>query len=144
ADVREGYETAKFWSLMQQGSSALLRGQSDAAIMAYQEALALHPQDEQAMLGIAQAEVREKRLPDAEAQFQQVLNHSPNNTDAMAGLAFLRVDEKKFDDAVVLFDKARKLVPNRPDVEQGFKDAKYWSLMQQGATERDRNRQDIA
>src|SRR5438477_527811 len=90
------------------------------------------------------AEVRQKRLPDAEAQFQQVLNQSPNNTDAIAGLAFLRVDEKKFDDAVVLFDKARKLVPNRPDVEQGFKDAKYWSLMQQGATELDRNRHDIA
>ena len=138
ADVREGYETAKFWSLMQQGSSALQRGQSDAAIMAYQEALALHPQDEQAMLGIAQAEVREKRLPDAEAQFQQVLNHSPNNTDAMAGLAFLRVDEKKFSDAVTLFDRARKLVPNRADVEQGYKDAKYWSLMQQGAADLDR------
>src|SRR5438477_459721 len=130
ADVRDGYETAKFWSLMQQGASALLHHESEAAISAYQEALGLHPRDEQAMLGIAQAEVRQKRLPDAEAQFQQVLNQSPNNTDAIARLAFLRVDEKKFDDAVVLFDKARKLVPNRPDVEQGYKDAKYWSLMQ--------------
>jgi cellulose synthase operon protein C len=144
ADVREGYETAKFWSLMQQGASALLHNESEAAINAYQEALGLHPRDEQAMLGIAQAQVRQKRLPDAEAEFQQVLNQSPNNTDAIAGLAFLRVDEKKFDDAVVLFEKARKLVPNRPDVEQGYKDAKYWSLMQQGARELDRNREGIA
>src|SRR5947208_764515 len=139
ADVREGYETAKFWSLMQQGASALLHHESEAAISAYQEALGLHPRDEQAMLGIAQAEVRQKRLPDAEAQFQQVLNQSPNNTDAMAGLAFLRVDEKKFSDAVTLFDRARKLVPNRADIEQGYKDAKYWSLMQQGAADLDRN-----
>ncbi len=144
ADVREGYETAKFWSLMQQGSTALQRNQPEAAIIAYQQALALHPRDEQAMLGIAQAAVREKKLPDAEAQFQQVLNQSPNNTDAITGLAFIRLDEKKFDDAVGLFDKARKLAPNRADVEQGYRNAKFWSLMQQGATALDQNRPDAA
>src|SRR5437667_2269702 len=113
ADVRAGYETAKFWSLMERGSAALRQGQPEAAISAYQEALTLHPRDEQAMLGIAEAEVHEKKLPDAATQFQQVLNQSPNNTDAIAGLAFIRLDEKKFDDAVGLFDKPRKLVPNR-------------------------------
>jgi Tfp pilus assembly protein PilF len=143
-DVREGYETAKFWSLMQQGSTALQQNQPEAAIMAYQEALALHPQDTQAKLGIAQAKVREKNLPDAEAQFQQVLSQSPNNTDAIAGLAFIRLDEKKFDDAVNLFDRARRLVPNRTDVEQGYRNAKFWALMQQGATALNQNRADGA
>src|SRR5205823_8250882 len=111
-------ETAKFWSLMQQGSTALRQNQSETAIAAYQEALTLHPEDTQAKLGIAQAKVQEKKLPDAEAQFQQVLNQSPNNTDAIVGLAFIRLDERKFDDAVNLFDKACRLVPNRPDVER--------------------------
>src|SRR5437667_1858501 len=55
ADVRQGYQTAKFWSLMQQGSNALLHNQPDAAITAYEEALAPHPRDEEAMLGTAQA-----------------------------------------------------------------------------------------
>src|SRR6266568_1415229 len=144
ADVREGYETAKFWSLMQQGETALQQNRPEAAMTAYEEALALHPRDEQAMLGIAQAEISQKKLPDAEAQFQQVLNQSPNNTDAIAGLAFIRLDEKKFDDAVGLFDKARKLVPNRSDLEQGYRNAKFWSLMQQGATALDQNRTDAA
>ena len=144
ADVREGYDTAKFWSLMQQGSGALQNGQSDAAIAAYREALVLHPRDEGAMLGIAQAEVRQKKLQDAEAQFQQVLNQSPNNTDAIASLAFIRVDQKKFDDAVALFEKARQLVPNRSDLEQGYKDAKYWSLMQHAAAELDHSHSDAA
>src|SRR5579864_2058593 len=139
ADVRDGYETAKFWSLMQQGSNALQHNAADAAIGAYQQALSLHPNDPQAMLGIAEAEVHEKQLPVAEMQFQQVLNLSPNNTDAIAGLAFIKLDEKKFDDAVTLFDKARKLVPNRADLEQGYNDAKYWSLMQHGASAMDRN-----
>src|SRR5207248_10539290 len=92
-DVREGYETAKFWSLMQQGSTALQQNQPEAAIMAYQAALALHPQDTQAKLGIGQAQVREKKLPDAEAQFQQVPSRSPNNTDSIPRTAFIRPHE---------------------------------------------------
>src|SRR5207237_9411663 len=76
ADVREGYETAKFWSLMQQGASALLHNEAEAAISAYQEALGLHPRDEQAMLGIAQAEVRQRRLSAAEADLQEVRNRA--------------------------------------------------------------------
>ena len=138
-DVREGYETAKFWLLMQQGATNLEHNDSEAAITAYQQALALHPGDEEAMLGIAEAEVHEKRLPDAEAQFQQVLNHSPNHPEAIAGLAFIRLDEKKFDDAVSLFDRARQLTPNRAAIEQGYKDAKYWSLLQHAAKAMDQN-----
>ena len=144
ADVREGYDTAKFWSLMQQGSDALQHGQADAAITSYQQALALHPGNLDAMLGIAHAEVHEKKTVDAEEQFQQVLNQSPNNVDAIAGIAFLKVDQKKFDDAVALFDKARKLVPNRPEIEEGYKNAKYWSLMQHAATEANQNHSDAA
>ena len=133
ADVREGYNTAKFWSLMQQGERQLQQNQPDSAISTYQQALALQPADDQAMLGIAQAEVQEKKLPDAEAQFQQVLNHSSNNIDAIAGLGFIKLNEKKFDDAVSFFDKGRKLAPTRTDIQQAYKDAKYWSLMQHGA-----------
>ncbi|HEX6804117.1 MAG TPA: cellulose synthase subunit BcsC-related outer membrane protein [Terriglobales bacterium] len=144
ADIREGYDTAKFWSLMQQGASALQQGQSDSAIAAYQAALALHPGDEQAMLGIAQADVHAKRYPDAEAQFQQVLNQDSNNPDAILGIAFIRVDQKRFDDAVALFERARRLVPNRPEVEQAYKNAKYWSLMQQAQAALTQNRADTA
>src|SRR5215469_9687202 len=139
-DIREGFETAKFWSLMQQGSGALERGQNQAAIAAYQAALALHQGDAQALLGIAQAEVHEKRYPEAEARFQQVLNQSPNNTDAVLGVAFIRVDQKRFDEAVSLFEKARQLLPNHPELEQAYKNAKYWSLMQHAQTAVNQNR----
>src|SRR5262249_11718777 len=143
-DSREGYQTAKFWSLMEQGSGALARGQNEAAIAAYQAALALKQGDEQAMLGIAQAEVHEKRYPEAEARFQQVLNQSPNNIDAILGVAFIRVDQKRFDEAVSLFEKARQLVPNQPQVEQAYTNAKYWSLMQHAQAAVTENRPDAA
>src|SRR5215469_2394271 len=144
ADIRDGYQTAKFWSLMEQGSGALERGQNDVAIAAYQAALALHPGDEQAILGIAQAEVHEKRYGDAEARFQQVLNQSPNNTDAILGVAFIRVDQKRFDDAVSLFEKARQLMPNQPALEQAYTNAKYWSVMEHAQAAANQNRPDIA
>ena len=144
ADVREGYETAKFWSLIGQGSTAVEQNRPDAAIAAYQQALALRPQDQQAMLAIAQAEVRENRLADAEAEFHQVLAQSPDNFDALAGLAFIQIDRKKFDDALAYFDRARRLVPNRPDIAQGYQNAKYWSLMQHAAEAVGKNQLDAA
>jgi tetratricopeptide (TPR) repeat protein len=144
ADVREGYETAKFWSLMQQGSTALQQNHPEGAITAYHQALTLHPGDEQATLGIAEAEVRQNRLPDAEAEFQQVLNHSPTNTDAIAGLAFIRLNQKRFDEAVAFFDKARRLVPNRPEIEQGYQNARFWALIQHAAAALDQNQSDVA
>ena len=60
---------------------------------AYQEALTLRPLDNGALLGIANALVREKKFAEAEAKFQQVLNQSPNNADAMAGLGFVRLNK---------------------------------------------------
>ena len=144
ADVQDGYQTAKFWSLMQRGETALQQNQPDLAIAAYDEALTVHPQDAEATLGLAQAYVKAKNISAAEQEFQQVLNQSPNNVDAIAGLAFLRVQEKKFDEAATLFDKANKLVPNRADLQQGYKDAKYWSLMQHGAAEMNAGHADAA
>jgi tetratricopeptide (TPR) repeat protein len=139
-DVQEGYTTAKFWSLIERATGELRQHQPQAAVSDYQAALSFHPQDAQAMLGIAEAEVALKQPQLAEAEFQQVLNQSPNNTDAIAGLAFIRLDEKRFDEALNLFEKARRLVPNRADVDQGYKDAKYWSLVGQGTRAMNENR----
>src|SRR5262249_57458662 len=52
ADVREGYTTAKFWLAMQRGSD-LQRSDPGAAIVAYEEAVMLRPQDLQPVLSIA-------------------------------------------------------------------------------------------
>jgi len=144
ADVRAGYATAKFWSLIGQGSAAVEQNRPDAAIALYQQALALRPQDQQAMLGIAQAEVRENRLADAEAEFHQVLAQSPDNLDALAGLAFIQLDRKKFDDALAYFEKARLLARNRPDIAQGYQSAKYFALMQHAADAAGKNQLDLA
>jgi tetratricopeptide (TPR) repeat protein len=140
ADLREGYETAKFWLAMQRGNTAVQQGRPDSAIAAYQEALVLHPQDEQALLALGQAMVRAKRYVDAEAEFTQVLGRSPANVDAMAGLGFIRLNQKRFDEAQKLLGDALKLAPSRKDIDEGYRNAKYWGVMKRGADALAQNR----
>jgi tetratricopeptide (TPR) repeat protein len=144
ADVQEGYENAKFWLAMEQGSTARQQNHPDAAIAAYQNALTTHPADSQALLGIAQAEIDKKNYPEAEAKFQQVLVQSPNNADAIAGLGFIRLNQGKFDEAATFLEKAHTLAPSRTDVDEGYRNAKLWGVMKQGATELDKNQNDAA
>jgi tetratricopeptide (TPR) repeat protein len=143
-DVRQGYENAKFWLAMQQGTTARQENQPDAAIAAYQDALAVRPADSQALLGIAQAEVDKKNYAEGEAKFQQVLSQSPNNVDALAGLGFIRLNQGKFAEAQTFLEKAHALAPNRTDVDQGYRNAKFWDVMKQGAAALDQNRNDAA
>src|SRR5215469_187181 len=44
-DVRDGYDSARFWLAIERGAGAQQQNQSEAAILAYQEALTLRPSD---------------------------------------------------------------------------------------------------
>jgi len=133
-DVRGGYDSARFWLAIERGASAQQQTHSEAAILAFQEALTLRPSDTGALLGLANALVRDRKFADAEARFQQVLNQAPSNPDAIAGLGFVRLKEGRFEEAQVLFAKARKLDPARKDVAEGYHNAEFWGIMNQAAT----------
>src|SRR5262252_718111 len=139
-DLREGYDTARFWLAMQRGSVALQQNQSDTAIAAYREALAIRPQDNQAMLAVAQAMVHEKRYGEAESEFNQVLSRTPANAEAMAGLGFIRLNQQKFDDAEKLLGGALRLSPGRKDLDEGYRNAKYLGVMKRGGDAAAQNR----
>lgn len=133
-DAREGYDNARFWDAVQRGAQAQQQNQPEVAIAAYQEALGMRPLDSGALLGIANALVKERKFSEAEAKFQQVLKQSPNNADATAGLGFVRLNQGRFDDATKLLANAHKLDPSRKDVDQGYNNAKFWGIMSQAAT----------
>jgi cellulose synthase operon protein C len=139
-DAREGYDNARFLLALQRGSVAERQNQPEAAVMAYQEALNLRPMDSDALLGLANAFLKEKKFPDAEARFQQVLNRSPNNADAIAGLGFVRLNEGRFDDASRLLASAKKLDPSRKDIDQDYDNATFWGIMNRAATALNQNR----
>lgn len=138
-DARDGYDSANFWLAMQRGAGAQQQNQPQAAALAFQEALALRPLDNGALLGLANAYVQERMYSQAEAKFQQVLTQDPSNSDALSGLGFVRLNEGKFDDAQRLFAQAHKLDPGRKDVAQGYRNAEFWGLMHQGAAALNQN-----
>jgi cellulose synthase operon protein C len=132
-DAREGYDNANFWLAMTRGASAQQEGEPADAALAFQDALTLRPSDNGALLGLANALVREQKFADAQTRFQQVLNQDPNNADAMAGLGFLRLKQGRFNDATSLLAEAHKLNPTRKDVDQGYHNAEFWEIMNQAA-----------
>lgn len=132
-DARDGYDNAKFWLAMQRGADAQQQKQPAAAALAFQDALAMRPFDNGALLGMANALVQERRFTEAEAKFQQVLTRDPNNADALTGLGFVRLNEGKFNAAQNLLARAHKLDPSRKDINQGFHNARFWGIMQEAA-----------
>jgi tetratricopeptide (TPR) repeat protein len=139
-DVRDGYDAARFWLAIERGAHAQQLNQPDAAIAAYKEALTLRPKDNGALLGLANALVRERRFAEAAPRFQQVLNQDPNSTDAIAGLGFVRLNQREFDEAKKLFAEAGTLDPARKDVEEGYHNAKFWGAMNQAEQALNHNR----
>ncbi len=138
-DASEGEKNASFWLAMQRGAGEQQQHHSEAAIAAFQSALGLRPFDDGALLGVANALVEERRYSEAEAKFRQVLAHDPKNADALAGLGFVRLNQGRFKEAQTFFAQVQKLDPSRKDVDQGYRNARFWSIMRQAAA---LNRQD--
>jgi cellulose synthase operon protein C len=133
-DARAGDDSAKFCLAMQRGAAAEKANQSESAVVAYQDALAVRASDQGALLGLANSLMQQKKYSAAEARFQQVLGEAPNNSEAIAGMGFLRLKEGRFNDAAKLFAQAHKLDPSRADVSKGCRNATFWGIMNQGAT----------
>lgn len=143
ADVKDGYENARFWLAMQRAAAAQ-PDKPDAALAAYNEALVLRPGNEQALLGVGQAMRRRGNLSAAQTKFEEVLKDSPGNPDALAGLGFVRLGQKDFDTAAQLFARARALEPQRRDIDEGYRTATFWGAMRHGAAALAEHRPDAA
>ena len=111
-DIREGHQTAAYWSAVER-STYLQTRDADAAIAAYQAALAIRPGEDQPTLGIAQVMLRRKNFSEAAARFEQVLQRSPDNAEATIGLGFVRLNEKNFAEAETLLAKGRRSRPGK-------------------------------
>ena len=143
ADITEGYDNAQYWSTIQR-AQALEQRDADAAIAAYQAALAIHPDEQAPVLAIAQIMLRRENLPEAATRFEQVLKRSPSNADAITGLGFVRLKQRNFTEAVNLLGKARTLAPNRREVDDGYRTAMFWGVMTDASAALEQGRTDAA
>ncbi|MGD8718855.1 MAG: tetratricopeptide repeat protein [Candidatus Zixiibacteriota bacterium] len=75
--------------LYYRGFALDMLGQYDAALVNYEEALALQPDDPTILLAMGQASLDAGRDDDARARFERVLELSPGESRALTGLAYL-------------------------------------------------------
>jgi tetratricopeptide (TPR) repeat protein len=95
-------------------------GRVDEALRAYQEAIALSPDNVNARIGYAETLKDVRRFDDAVRAYQGVIEISPNNVDARIGYAETLKDVRRFDDAVRAYQEAIEVSPDNVDVRIGY------------------------
>jgi tetratricopeptide (TPR) repeat protein len=81
-------------SLVRQGYEAYQTGKFKTARQAYQKAIALQPNNRDALLGLAALAVRAGRSVEAKQRYQRLLGAHPGDTAALAGLSSLEVENQ--------------------------------------------------
>ncbi len=102
ADRADPRAVSLAWSLA--GDQALRAGRVDEAKQRFDKALELNPDNLNAQVGQARADVAQKRIGDARRRLSDVLKVDPSNLDANLALAEVAVLEHKTDEAQTLVD----------------------------------------
>jgi len=115
ADIREAYETAKYWGTMKQAAAALEQNHPDAAVAAYRQALALRPGTKDTLLGLAQALEDKKDYAGAAQSYTQLTAADPGDVQGWLGL--IRAQIKANDAKAALSATQRIPQPTRGKIE---------------------------
>lgn len=104
--------------LVQQGNAARSRGQVEAAVQAYREAIALVPAYASLNLVIGDMQAEAQRYPEAADAYRSVVAYHPDHDEAWTGLGrcLLLLDE--LDQAAAAFEAA--LAANPANVEANY------------------------
>lgn len=88
--VQAALAEARFWSAMKQASSALDKADNDAAINAFEAALAVRPNDLDATRGLSGAQLRAQNFKSAAGLFEKLIQANANDAAAWRGLITAR------------------------------------------------------
>ena len=97
-------------SALEQGYSALTEGRLKEASQAYMQALAINPEERDALLGLAYIAHQQGREDEASAYYKRVLRQDPSNAVAQAGLIALEARVDRQDSA----SRARDVAEQNP------------------------------
>ncbi len=90
----------------------------DDAEREYKAALALDATSKDAITGLANLDLKAKRLPESETMLRKVIAGDPQNANAQLQLARVLAAENKDDDASQQYDVALKLLPNDREAQR--------------------------
>ncbi len=83
----------------------------------YQQILKQDENNGLALANLAQIELEENKLDDADKHIQAALGQSPNDAYNLTVLGRIRFSEARYDDALDALSRASKLDPQNPDIE---------------------------
>jgi tetratricopeptide (TPR) repeat protein len=83
----------------------------------YQQILKQDQNNGLALANLAQIELQENKLDDADKHIQAALAQSPNDAYNLTVLGRIRFSEARYDDALDALSRASKLDPQNPDIE---------------------------
>lgn len=100
--VTTALENARFYSVMNDATLALKNGQADIAIQQYRAALAMRPNNPDAMNGLAGALTNERQYAQAVEVYASLLKLQPQSVDAWRGLFLAYAQSGQNDQALAL------------------------------------------
>jgi Tfp pilus assembly protein PilF len=92
-----------------------LQGKREEAVLHYQRALEINPNDLGALVNFGSALLDAGRTEEAATQFQRALKIDPDNLAAHLNRALAMRQLDRFDEAVAHYEKALKIQPNNAD-----------------------------
>lgn len=116
--------TTRFWGLLRQADVAVDAREFTIAAELVQKAIAMQPDNPEALVALADVRKLQADWPAATALYQQALKHQPDHASALRGLANLLAQQGNAAQALALLDKAAatdpelagKLAPARADI----------------------------
>jgi cellulose synthase operon protein C len=119
-DVNQGYDNAKFWGIMNQAAAALKQNQVPGAIAAYQQALALNPNNKDALVGFANASLRANDFPTAARTYYRLAASNPLDESSWLGLIHAQMGENAPQAAITTVQRIPPAVRQRMETRSDF------------------------
>ncbi len=92
-DIDQGVNSAKFWGVMNGAAADLKQNRIANAVSAYQQALALNPDNKDALLGLANASLRADDFPSAAKTYYRLAASNPGDASGWLGLINAQIGE---------------------------------------------------
>jgi tetratricopeptide (TPR) repeat protein len=105
-----------------------LAGQHADAVLAYKEALALHPRAVEALVGQAAPLIALKRWPEAQTACTQALEIAPGNYLAASRLAWVLYSQGKYAEAAIRYQSVVEQFPADLEMRAGL----AWAWLRSG------------
>jgi tetratricopeptide (TPR) repeat protein len=104
-------------SLVAEAQNYFSAGEYGKAEADYQQILRQDENNGLALANLAQIELEENKLDDADKHIQAALTQSPNDAYNLTVLGRIRFSEARYDEALDALSRASKLDPQNPDIE---------------------------